>query len=401
MMRWNLKMMNNNMPPLQFSDKNSNDSYLEPKATALGTGEIEVPNLFVPMGTAPKQEEVETPKKSLFNKVKSGIANLFVGKETYQREPEMPVVKAPTVVQSLKDIHGMYDLLDTGTTVRAIPDIFKRTIENAYARNPTLPKGIIEATIMKESSMGTNRSNYNPDIGEYAYLVGFTNIAKRELLKKGIVPDFSTKQGAINALADYMALRQKVHDDVGNVVRTREDPVEIYDSGYSSGKLTPEQLQSFKDMVEYYKSGGQKPLQTQTIQSNKQSVKPKNGIVGGVDITRYATDPNHEDKIASIFNATSTLKSANDIQAYIKKRAPLSNVTDQMVVQSAKKHGVPPNLILAIIQNDSNFGTAGKGARTRNPGNYGNDDAGNIVTFKTWQDGVDAVAGWLARNRVS
>lgn len=121
-------------------------------------------------------------------------------------------------------------------------------------------------------------------------------------------------------------------------------------------------------------------------------------VVMGVDISTYATDPEHEEKIAGIAAAippTST-STAVEIDEYIKARAPRSPVRGGMVKRAADKYGVPVPLLLAIMQNDSSFGTKGKGARTRNPGNYGNDDTGRLMTFKTWEDGVRAVAKWLA-----
>ncbi len=45
-----------------------------------------------------------------------------------------------------------------------------------------------------------------------------------------------------------------------------------------------------------------------------------------------------------------------------------------MVINAAQEHHVPPEYLLAMMINDSSLGTAGKGVRTKNPGNVGNDD---------------------------
>jgi hypothetical protein len=131
------------------------------------------------------------------------------------------------------------------------------------------------------------------------------------------------------------------------------------------------------------------------------------GIINGFDITKYATDPTHETKIASMTEfARHTIGStdANDIDKYITKRAPRSPLTGLMFILAARKYNLGDDglfLMIALIQNDSMFGTVGKGAITCNPGNVGNDDAGNIQYFDTWQDGLNAVAEWLNRHRVT
>ncbi len=130
--------------------------------------------------------------------------------------------------------------------------------------------------------------------------------------------------------------------------------------------------------------------------------KRKEAIIDGVDISSYATDPTHEQRVNKMTRQIAAVGLANeaDINAYIKKRAPLSHVTGAMVKKAADMSGASVNLLLAILQNDSMFGTTGKGARTRNPGNYGNDDTGKLVHFKTWQDGVNAVAEWLSEHKI-
>ena len=128
------------------------------------------------------------------------------------------------------------------------------------------------------------------------------------------------------------------------------------------------------------------------------------GHINGFNITDYATDPTHEVRMSQLVYAhTNSLKTAEDIDKYIKARTPKSPVTGAMVISACDKFGIgQPGaaLLVALIQNDSGFGTLGKGARTHNPGNVGNDDTGKLVDWGTWQAGVDAVARWLSRHRV-
>ncbi len=127
----------------------------------------------------------------------------------------------------------------------------------------------------------------------------------------------------------------------------------------------------------------------------------KPGVVQGVDISSYATDPGHEKKIARIVDSIPEMSDPVEIDEYIKRVAATSSVRGGMVKRAADQYGVSVRLLLAIMQNDSHFGTLGKGARTRNPGNYGNDDTGQLIHFKTWEDGVRAVAAWLSDHRSS
>lgn len=193
--------------------------------------------------TTSVQSEPVVKKPSLLSKVKEKM-QMFIpsGKETYIREEPI----APIVKETLKDIHGSYHILDTGTTVRPIKEKLAPAIELAYQSNPTIPRGVIEALLMKESSMGANASNMNPEMGKYAYLVGMTKIAKKELIRNGIVPDLNTPAGAIKAAADYWNLQDDKYTT----------PAETYNHWYSSGTLKPDQLQQFDDMVKYYAKKG-------------------------------------------------------------------------------------------------------------------------------------------------
>jgi len=124
-------------------------------------------------------------------------------------------------------------------------------------------------------------------------------------------------------------------------------------------------------------------------------------VIAGVDISRHATDPNHENKVQELFDTMPPVQSVAQIDQYIQATAPNSPITGAMVSKYAKQYDVEPKLLMAMMQQDSSFGTTGKGARTRNPGNVGNDDTGKEVTFASWEEGIEAEAKWLAKNRVA
>jgi hypothetical protein len=116
------------------------------------------------------------------------------------------------------------------------------------------------------------------------------------------------------------------------------------------------------------------------------------------DITKYATASHHEKTIRKILLRMPKMRTVHDVHKYIKMKAPRSPVTGQMVVASAKKYGADVHMMLAIMQMDSHFGTKGLGARTKNPGNVGNDGKRRRY-YSSWQDGVHAVAHWIARKK--
>lgn len=152
--------------------------------------------------------------------------------------------------------------------------------------------------------------------------------------------------------------------------------------------LTPEELQQYK------KSRGLSKVGSDTNQAS-------NGIVAGYDIKSYATDPKHEVNVANIYSKIPDVSTTDTIDSYIKKVAKNSPVTGQAIIAAAQKYNVDPKMILAIMQQDSTLGTAGKAVRTKNPGNVGNDDTGALRTYSSWDDGVMAVAKNLAWRKIN
>jgi len=121
----------------------------------------------------------------------------------------------------------------------------------------------------------------------------------------------------------------------------------------------------------------------------------------GYDITRYATDPKHEEKVARILDRMPGIRDAKEAEAYIRTKFPKSPVTGHMVADAGNEYGVSLPLVLGILEQDSSMGTAGLGAKTRNPGNVGNDDSGNIRSYPTWSAGVEGVARWLSKHKIA
>src|SRR3989344_3940910 len=124
-------------------------------------------------------------------------------------------------------------------------------------------------------------------------------------------------------------------------------------------------------------------------------------VLGEYDITPYATDPEHEEKIMNILSKMAVMDTVEKIDDYIRGKYLSSPVTGEMIMSAALAYIVDARLIMAIMELDSRFGTVGVAVSTLNPGNVGNDDDGNTRTYESWQEGVTAVAEWLSRHRGS
>lgn len=115
----------------------------------------------------------------------------------------------------------------------------------------------------------------------------------------------------------------------------------------------------------------------------------------------YATDPNWGVGVSNAIAQIGDLQgNPANIDAYIQSVAPGSPITSQMVTAASQQYGVPWEVLMAVMQQESSFGTDGLGAKTFNPGNVGNTDSGNTTNMGDWQAGVDAVAKKIADSEV-
>lgn len=138
-----------------------------------------------------------------------------------------------------------------------------------------------------------------------------------------------------------------------------------------------------------------------------------NNIVGGIDISRWATDSNHEENVAKTYQKIKRYISGVENSSYLLesvinniiqnnptvKGKGGSPVTAKMIIKTASKYNIDPALIMAIAEMDSHYGVVGKAVRTKNPGNWGNDDAGNLRFLSTWEEGIDKIGMQLDRYR--
>lgn len=183
---------------------------------------------------------------------------------------------------------------------------------------------------------------------------------EQELLNKGIENiNTQIKEGKITTSAGY--------DAISNLVSGKTKPSEVYAKLGITGTGNP-------------------------------------GIIAGVDISKYATDPQHEIKVASIYNSLPEFIDAKSIQNTISNLYPNSKITGDMILTASINNKVDPKLVFSIMAQDSSMGTAGIGARNFNPGNVGQfDNLGTTPTagYKNWQEGVNAVAKWLSNHKAT
>ena len=129
-------------------------------------------------------------------------------------------------------------------------------------------------------------------------------------------------------------------------------------------------------------------------------------IVFGYNIRRYAPPP-HSAIIAGMAAFISYHLPDPEpvcITTYMQIRAFDTPLTGDMFITSRDNHSLDNKalwLAMALIQQDSMYGTKGEGSDLHNPGNVGDDDEGNTVDYGTWENGVDAVFEWLLKHKVA
>ena len=116
------------------------------------------------------------------------------------------------------------------------------------------------------------------------------------------------------------------------------------------------------------------------------------------DISTYATDPLHEQKIADILTYMGAMNNATDIDVYLENEVVACPLNGSMIFNAAQEYNVDCRLLMAMMELDSRFGTVGVAVTTFNPGNVGNTGTATR-TYSSWQAGVEAVANWLDNHR--
>lgn len=185
---------------------------------------------------------------------------------------------------------------------------------------------------------------------------------------------------------------------IGDLEQINKLDIEVYEVQNTLAKLKLLQIASQEVMVTNNTLVESMTIAADTMTTVTTATNGSLNCLNEYDIEPYATDPLHEQKIADILSYMGSMDSAEAIDAYINSEAISSPVTGAMVLTSAQAYAVDARLMLAIMEQDSRFGTAGIAIATLNPGNVGNTGMATR-TYASWADGVAAVAEWLSRHR--
>lgn len=142
-----------------------------------------------------------------------------------------------------------------------VPDEYHPALADAESRYPDIPKGIVPAIMMMESSMNTDKRNQKYDLGNYGYLGGITKTGHfADILKamKG-APDgnykikdvpgidkLATPYAAVQAIASTVAMLKRNHPDLS--------PEDLYFKLYNAAPKsdTPERRKQLTALLNYY-----------------------------------------------------------------------------------------------------------------------------------------------------
>lgn len=182
---------------------------------------------------------------NIFVKMGNGIENAL-GFAPRIQQPSSPLPGSPSFTNSIPAIDSKNQF-----SPRPVPSAWQPAINSAYQQYPTLPKGIVESVLMKESSMGTNSASYNKINGESAWLGGLTQGAANELQKRGTSTNFNTQEGAINGVASYLAYRQNGILNNGKTYKIT-DPSNLYFNRYKGSPSSSNERKVFAQYLNYY-----------------------------------------------------------------------------------------------------------------------------------------------------
>lgn len=186
------------------------------------------------------------------NNVGHFLQNLISSHDTYIAPPlpkQNPLPGTSNFAAAIAPINPQNPM-----SPRPVPTAWQPAIAAAYQAHPSIPKGMLESVLMKESSMGTNPDGFNPKNGQSAWIGGITNIAKTALAQKGITADTDSQAGAIQTVGNYLAQRQKGTYNNGKSYDYSSDPTGWYFNQYKTNATptSPQDKQNFQSYMNYY-----------------------------------------------------------------------------------------------------------------------------------------------------
>lgn len=266
----------------------------------------------------------------------------------------------------------------------------KLNLSNPLASTPYAPifQGMGYASTAAEKN---TQDSFNPGITSIESQIRASNDANDKFT--GLVNAAETiAQNSKN----YVAPGQSIVDNSGNVI-------------YGGHSYTPTANPTTGTIDGFDQVTGQwlSDVQNKDKGSSTPPAPGSNVIVGGVDLSGastgskpYATDPNYTTEVNGVYQNLQKgmpVPNAPALDSYIQGHAKGSSVTGSMIMNAATTYGIDPTLLASVLAQESDFGTAGLGAKTNNPGNVGNTDNGVSTSFASMQKGVNAAAMELAK----
>ena len=257
------------------------------------------------------------------------------------------------------------------------------TIYNASRNNLADMISIYQATAPKNVS-----TNYNP-------LTGAVNTT---MINPLTGETYEVDNGNIGASQPIQNVSSQVNPLTGQltIVGTDATGQPVTYSMNSNGQITGNSLQGSSS------SSTQSGTPGSLVSPN---INPQ-AVVGGYDLTSYAgassATGSYGSTVNGIYQNMPSISNSQDAQSYISSIAPNSPITGQMVMNAAQQYGVNPQVMMAVMQEESSMGTAGMATSTFNPGNVGNNsDSGKSTNWGSWQAGVNAVAHNLSERQIN
>ena len=325
---------------------------------------------------------------------------------TYQSNAPTPSQYAQTTLYTPEQMAANQNVLQQQQIGRQIQQNYLGGVQNVMGRPEAMDfQQGQEAALTRQNALLGGQQALNTEAAtaqaNYMEQIRQNNIAALNAQQTGAQNQFANQLSAAN----YGLSAQQVGQSRYDIQSNPSDPTKLLVLDKTNPAGGYQQIDTNSNV-------GQQLLQSQN-QTN-----PQAGIIGGYDLSSYATkgtpaDPNYKpgdttapQDINSWYTAINNavqgiggVKNIDTASQIISQISPNSPVTGAMVISSANKYGVDPALIISVMQNDSQLGTTGKGAKTFNPGNVGNNDAGQIKNFGSWNKGVDAVAEWLSNHK--
>lgn len=306
----------------------------------------------------------------------------FQATQAIAKDTETRTAKAQEIVRQAGIMNGALSGVDTAKDLNIITQAVVATFNKILDPTSTVREGEYDRTAQGQSLLSSIQGKFENLTKGGGGITADTLKEAGDLANKyleGAKKSIQTQNERAQSLAEQFGLNSDL----------------VTSTGYEGGS----EIRTDSEGVKYKRvpGGWQQVLGNVGSDTNKASKE----IVGGYDITSYATNPAHGKNVQAIFSKVPNVMTDADIDNYIKKVAPNSPVTGIDIVNASNKYGVDPRMIIAIMQEDSTLGTKGKAVRTRNPGNVGNDDSGALRTYGSWSEGVDAVAKNLMKRKIS